>query len=902
HLALVRGGTMTRVDVDRLGGRSLRDLRLSGDCGVAAGQGALVLLCDHSRGASWSVADLKLPRELRAGLDFHAVACVGNHIWVAGRPGSVVLHSANRGGSWEVQKTGQPLPLNGLYFHKDGQHGWAVGELGTILATADGGKTWQAQRRGGRRSALMVIHARPPGLPADALASLGGEDGYLMAALCVTSPDPASAPPARSGEALRYAAAVRKAGGAAGEALWQFPVPLHLARCDKEELLAAWDKLHGGQAADQLLRQLVLAIRTWRPDVVLTDSPTSGEPAAPAAGPGATPAEALVAVAVREACRRAGDPKAFPEQLTALGLEAHRPAKVYGCCENRSDAQVSLDTTALCPRLGASARDFASASAALLSDPAVSLPTQRHFRLLDSPLEGAAAHKSLLQGIPALAPGGLARRNVAPAGEPDAELVKAVEARRNLEAMAEAKPGGLIDGERLLALLGPSLTKLPDDQGAPAAFGVANQYARAGQWGLAREAFLLLVERYPAHPLAADACRWLIRHNASSEARRRHDLKQFFTRGALEFQAEPAAPAPGGKRQPGKPDANVSAVQVQEIGRVGKGFEPEAMATAWNPDGSFRLKGTGKSADPRAWYQSSLDLEPRLAAFGPLFAADPSVQFPLQAARRNQGDFDTPPKWYARFAARQPDGPWRAAALAELWLQNRQGPPPKPVAACRYTDTRPFLDGNLDEPCWKGAQPLVLRNAVGKTAREKPDEALPEEYATEAWLAYDQDFLYLALRCRHPEGKHVPPVKGRPRDADVRPYDRVGLLLDLDRDYSTCFHLLVDQRGCTGDECIIQGAGDRSWDPRWFVAVKSDSTCWTVEAAIPLAELTGEVPTAGRTWAVNLVRVLPGRGVQAWSVPADVQPRPEGMGLLIFGRDNRPRTAAVPGPPMPRVP
>ena len=65
-------------------------------------------------------------------------------------------------------------------------------------------------------------------------------------------------------------------------------------------------------------------------------------------------------------------------------------------------------------------------------------------------------------------------------------------------------------------------------------------------------------------------------------------------------------------------------------------------------------------------------------------------------------------------------------------------------------------------------------------------------------------------------------------------------------------------------------------------AVKSDKEGWRAEAAIPLADLTGERITVGKAWACNVVRVLPGRGVQGWSLPADVEPRPEGMGLLLF--------------------
>jgi hypothetical protein len=282
-----------------------------------------------------------------------------------------------------------------------------------------------------------------------------------------------------------------------------------------------------------------------------------------------------------------------------------------------------------------------------------------------------------------------------------------------------------------------------------------------------------------------------------------------------------------------------------------------------------------------------------------VFGNDPTIQFCLQSARRNLGDFDTPRQWFAQFVSRQPAGPWRSAAEAEFWLTNRSGQPPKPVIACRRMETRPFLDGNLEDGCWQGVRPVTLGNAVGKTVGENKEDKPEEEYPTEVWLAYDQDFLYLACRCRHPAGKQVPPVKVRPRDADLRPYDRVSLLLDLDRDYSTYFHLQVDQRGCVCEDCW----GDVSWNPRWFVAVRSEEDHWQVEAAIPLSELTGERISVGRAWACNVVRVLPGRGVQAWSAPADVQPRPEGMGLLIFTPDQpRAAAAAAPAAPMSKVP
>ena len=73
---------------------------------------------------------------------------------------------------------------------------------------------------------------------------------------------------------------------------------------------------------------------------------------------------------------------------------------------------------------------------------------------------------------------------------------------------------------------------------------------------------------------------------------------------------------------------------------------------------------------------------------------------------------------------------------------------------------------------------------------------------------------------RNPADQYVAPVKARPHDADVRPYDHVSLILDLDRDYSTYFRLQVDQRGCVCDDCW----GDRTWDPGWYVALHSERT------------------------------------------------------------------------------
>ncbi|MBL8795692.1 MAG: hypothetical protein JNM56_17435 [Planctomycetia bacterium] len=848
RLATLREGKLGAADVDTLGGRSVRGVKLLGKQAVAVGEGGLVLVSASSTGSRWGFADLKLPREVEACLDFDAVACHGDNLWVVGRPGSVVLHSADRGNNWKLLPTGQNVPLHGAYF-LSAERGWAVGELGTILTTADGGQTWTTQRQGGQRAAVLCVHGNSANVPLATVALLGCDEGYLVSALRVACAEPGSSSPARASDGQRLTSALRLADGAAAESLWQFPLAAHATSLSKTELLDAWGKLHGDKTPDELLRQIVLALRIWQPEVVLTDR---------SQGAGATALDELMAEAVEEGCKRAADPRAFPEQLEHLGLKPWTVKKLYRRSDNVQTAKIALDLRKVQPRLRATAQEYTAEATDILTLGMGVRLTDAAFDLAASSLEGAAGHRHLMQGI-VLAPGGTARRNLEPLDEPDPDEEKAVQKARSLQQLVENPAGPFADPNKLLAQVGPALAALPENQAAPAAFAIANQFARSGQWVMAREVYLMLADRYPAHPLSREAYRWLIRHNCSSEARRRHELGQFLLQTDTRIQQSP-------QQTPNE----TGVVRGQSVAEQNK-----------------QLAVLRDLTEVRRWYEGALALEPRLLAFGPVFGGEPSLQFCLQAARRQLGQFEPARQWYGKFQEQQPEGPWRSAALAEHWLLNRQGQPPKPAALCRTTTSRPYLDGNFDDECWKDAQPLKLRNAIGQTEAE---------YATEAWLACDRDFLYLALRCKHPAERHVVPVKVRQRDADLREHDRVSLLLDLDRDYNTYFRLSVDQRGCLHEDCW----GDPTWNPRWFVAVRSEPSGWQVEAAIPLNELTGEPLSAGRGWACNVVRVLPGRGVQAWSAPADVEPRPEGMGLLLFTGEAQKQTASSPAAQPPR--
>lgn len=128
------------------------DIARAGNRIVAVGERGHILYSDD--GQSWTqAADVPLRSTLTA------VAAVDGNIWAVGHDG-VILHSANSGESWEIQRRdprGQPAegvdpddirqgaPLLDVLF-TDLNHGIAIGAYSLFLETSDGGKHWSGGR------------------------------------------------------------------------------------------------------------------------------------------------------------------------------------------------------------------------------------------------------------------------------------------------------------------------------------------------------------------------------------------------------------------------------------------------------------------------------------------------------------------------------------------------------------------------------------------------------------------------------------------------------------------------------------------------------------------------------------------------------------------------------------
>jgi hypothetical protein len=812
--------------------------------GWMVGDGGLIL-STADLGKTWQTSGGELPAAFRNAFDFTALAVRGRHVWVAGTPGTRVLHTADGGAQWSMADSGQPLPIRALSF-VDEQCGWAVGELGTILVTTDGGESWQRQRVGGLRAAFLGFFGRPGDVPFELISRLSADEGYLGAIEIVSRDDVE----ARANDATEPVLATHEATVAAGASSaatsWRFPVRQSAIRLSAEQVVELWDRANDAKALEQLEVHLVARIRQWRPNVVFT---TASDPT------GADPLAHVINQIVLRAVERAADASQYPQQIREAGLQPWKVEKIYGTLASGQTGTTNLNTAQLATRLGRSLAEHAGPARGLFADGPSTSATTIGFRLLVDHIPQELGKRDFFAGI-ALQPGGEARRRYDEIPDGDLNtLRREAQLRRNLQAIMTSSSSDDARDNRLMADLGEQTKNMQPERAAELLYQLAERYFATGRWDMAAQCYDSIVERYPKQPLAGPALVWLLQFHASAEASWRLRARQ-----QIQVERSVTAPPSGAKQE-----------KIKAFNSARGIVEPEpaspvaAAAHLERGQGLIReARAVGAEQESRAsGYAKELEqLQPALFA-------EPAVRFPLAAAHRQQGLPRQAERYYLGLRHSRPHDAWWSCAQAELWLGDPKDQPPKALASCTRAQGKPRLDGQLNEPFWRTATAMPLRSS------QRDDD----EWRGAVMLAYDEEFLYLAVNCTEAPGfQYTPSDKPRTRDADLASQDRVEIMLDVDRDVATYYRLSIDNRGWTGESCW----GDRSWNPEWFVASARADGAWTVEAAIPLSELTGQLPQSKSAWNLGVQRIVPGVGFQSWTTPAAAEAIPQGFGVLIF--------------------
>ncbi len=162
------------------------------------------------------------------------------------------------------------------------------------------------------------------------------------------------------------------------------------------------------------------------------------------------------------------------------------------------------------------------------------------------------------------------------------------------------------------------------------------------------------------------------------------------------------------------------------------------------------------------------------------------------------------------------------------------------------------IDGNLDDPGWKGAV------TVDRFYEISPGDSTPPKVKTTAWATYDGRFFYVAFRCDDPDPKRIR-AHYVERDHVFSDQDFVGIFLDAKNDQRTSLELFVNPYGIQDDfardESSSTNQEDASPDFYWDSAAKITATGWQAEIRIPFSTLRYSQADP-QTWGIVFFRSL----------------------------------------------
>ncbi|WP_339908296.1 YCF48-related protein [Symmachiella dynata] len=893
----------------------------------AVGDGGMVRTTING-GVSWKGPATPLPAEIRNTFDFRALAVRGDKIWIAGRPGSVIWHSPDGGKNWQRQLTGETTPITALSFSSE-TDGAAVGALGMILTTNDGGQTWRASHGGQRRAALLSLYTRQDQISVNFQAQLAGEQGYRSVVSLVPRVD--SGPGSEQTDLdARMHEAVVKAGGSAGDIYWRLPLDVPGLGKNSRRLWSEWMTITENRLPDILVGQLVTELRMWRPDVVVINQPADDD----AVGH-------VLYKAVAKAVQAAADPTLFSAQRELNNLQPWQVKKIYARLPDGSTGEAHIDPYQFLPQFRQSTHMATARAYGRLSteqDRSVQREAYRLLKDCDIPPAGskeARIPRGAFFGGIHLSPGGPARRQLMPTTD-DMEIERKIAQKQK---QSRAYLDKFMDDPRMASQLPGQLNDfvngLTDAEMALQLAELITVYRNMGDWDLAETVATVLVEKFPNEPPAHEAMQWLLQLWTSSEVawRRAREAEAGHERTSGDQQRiADQLRLPQRNRQRQRFDQldsqskqsvlsdirlvlEATQANHERSGSLSRAQTVRGMDARKNdfaenlvrlntrlneldnvPNDTPQLQLAGGIENAAAegvqqvqntesrvsqfrmeerikeWHTHATRMAKLMSEANPELFNDPRTQFPLASLYRRRGLPGEADRIYRHFRQLTSDDPWSLSGGSEIWFSAPRVHPPKPYSLCVYTAQRPVLDGVLADSCWETAQEIPLNDGTDRDARSA-DRPF-------ALMAYDAQFLYFAASFpREPDTPDDRPVnEGRTYDADLSHFDRVKLLLDVDRDHATYFTFAFDQRGWTADACW----NDATWNPKYFVQAGGDKKKWRIEVAIPWTELVPQPPSRNDVWNVGIIRTIPAVGIHSWTHPASDTPRPETFGMLKF--------------------
>ena len=145
-----------------------------------------------------------------------------------------------------------------------------------------------------------------------------------------------------------------------------------------------------------------------------------------------------------------------------------------------------------------------------------------------------------------------------------------------------------------------------------------------------------------------------------------------------------------------------------------------------------------------------------------------------------------------------------------------------------------ILDGLLDEDIWQASQKAT------NFSQFFPKDSIPAIGETEISIAYDDNHLYIGIRCLTSGNEYS--IESLRRDYSFMGFDNISILLDTYADKTNALMFGINPLGVLREALISEGGRvgsgfDSSWDNKWQGEAQILDKEWTAEMKIPFSTL-----------------------------------------------------------------
>jgi hypothetical protein len=172
----------------------------------------------------------------------------------------------------------------------------------------------------------------------------------------------------------------------------------------------------------------------------------------------------------------------------------------------------------------------------------------------------------------------------------------------------------------------------------------------------------------------------------------------------------------------------------------------------------------------------------------------------------------------------------------------------KQLRAFRISGEPPKLDGRIDDETWLAAQ------TIEDFTQQEPDNMAAPRERTVVQVAYDDRYLYVAVRCYTRDAATV--SAGLGRRGSIPASDRITIALDPRHDHLTGYAFVTNPSGVQHDYSLFNDTReDGDFEAIWEVATDITGEGWNAEFRIPFSQIRFNVPESQQsTWGFQVRR------------------------------------------------